>query len=153
MTVQSPMRPLVPPPPDPVPRRLRVVGLVLAALVASVHLALAEQRYSEDAAWVGSVFVIAALVLVIAAAVAAAGAKFPGGAVNACWTACGLVAMALLALFVLSRTTGLPGYHRHDVPVVQIVAMVAEVALAAVAARARVARTARANDTHRGRAG
>jgi hypothetical protein len=133
MTAQeTTTRPLVPPPADKLPRRVRLGALVLALFVAGVHLGLAEDRYDKDAAWVGAVFIAAALVLTIAASVAAAGAKFPDGLVEGSWFTNAAVAAGLFALFVLSRTVGLPGYHRGDVPVTQVLALVAEAAYVAV---------------------
>lgn len=136
-TQQSTMQPLVPPPPDPVPRRVRAGALLLAVFIAGVHLGLAEQRYKEDSAWVGSVFIAAALVLTIGAAIAAGGEKFPKGLVAGSWIVSAATAVGLLALFVLSRTVGLPGYHRSDVLVVQVLACIAELGFVAMTARAR----------------
>lgn len=139
-TQESTTTPLVPPPAPKVSRRVRLTGMLLAFLIAGVHLGLAEERYDKDSPWVGAVFIAAALVLTIGAAIAAADAKFPDGWVDGSWVVNAAVAAGMFALFVLSRTTGLPGYHRHDVPVVQVLALVAEVlflSLFAVAARRR----------------
>lgn len=35
--------------------------------------------------------------------------------------------------FLLSRTSGLPSYHRHDWPVIQLLALVAEASYAVLA--------------------
>lgn len=139
-TQESTTTPLVPPPAAKVPRGVRLGGLLLAFFIAGVHLGLAEERYDKDAAWVGAVFIAAALVLTIAAAIAAAGPKFPDGLVDGSWATTAAVAAGLFVLFVLSRTTGLPRYHRHDVPVVQVLALIAELALVVLFVRAARAR-------------
>jgi uncharacterized membrane protein YkvI len=136
MTMQeSTTRPLLPPPQPTVARAARLGGLLLAWFVAGVHLGLAEERY-RAAPWVGAVFVAAALVLVVAAAVAAGERALPSAFVTGAWLAGAGTAAALLALFVLSHTTGLPQYHRSDVPVLQVLSGVAEAAYVLVSIRA-----------------
>ena len=44
-----------------------------------------------------------------------------------------VIAVGMFAGFVLSRTTGLPSYHRHDWPAIQVIALVAEVAYVVLA--------------------
>jgi hypothetical protein len=130
------MKPLLDPPPDPVAKAVRGWALLLAAYVAAVHLALAEDRYKEDAHYVGALFVIGAMGLVIGAAIAAGGRKFGSPVVVGSWLLGVVVAVGMFLGFVLSRTVGLPSYHRHDWPVIQVIALVAEAAYVALAARA-----------------
>lgn len=138
MAVKEAMtRPVVAPPPEPVPRWLRLTVLLPAAYVAAVHLALAQDRYEKDAHYVGAVFVAAALVLAVAAAVAASGRRWGLPMMWAAWTVAGLTSALLFVGFVLSRTTGLPSYHHHDLPVVQLIALVAECAVVALCVAAR----------------
>jgi hypothetical protein len=138
-TQETTTRPLLSPPPARVPRGIRLSALLLALYVAGAHLGLAEDRYKHDARWVGSVFVVGALVLTVAGAIAAAESKFGPVLIGASWLGTGIVAVGLLALFVLSRTVGLPGYSRSDVPVIQVLAALAECGYAALAACALTA--------------
>ena len=134
------MKPLVGPPPDPVSRSVRLTAFVVAAFIAGVHLALAEDRYKEDAHYVGALFVVGALGLVVGAGLAAGGRQFGPPVVWASWAMDCLIVAAMFIGFLLSRTVGLPSYHRHDWPVIQVLALIAEVgylSLAAVALRQR----------------
>ncbi|HET6818804.1 MAG TPA: hypothetical protein VFH66_16360 [Mycobacteriales bacterium] len=124
--------PVVAPPPDPVPRSIRRAVLLPVAYVAAVHLALAQDRYEQDAHYVGAVFVAAALVLLIAASVAVSGRRWGPTMKWLAWALTGLTSALLFVGFVLSRTTGLPSYHHHDWPVIQLIALVAECAIVAL---------------------
>jgi len=135
-------------PPDPVPRGIRTVAVVAAAYVAAVHLALAEGRYNESH-YVGSWFVIGALVLVIGVGVAAGGRRFGPFGATAGWIATGLVSALMLLQFVLSRTVGLPGFHPHDWRPVQLIALPLE-ALVAVSALYALRRWRRRSDASAG---
>jgi hypothetical protein len=126
------VKPLIDPPPDPVPQRVRAGALVLASYVAAVHLALAEDRYNHDSRYVGASFVLGALGLMLAASVAAGGRKFRGGA-KVAWAIGLVVAAGMFVSFLLSRTVGLPGYHRHDWPLIQVIALCVEAGYAALA--------------------
>jgi len=113
--------------PNQVSKPLRMLGLLLAAYIAGVHVALAEARYLEDTRYVGALFVAGAMGLVIGAAIAAGGRRFGMPVVWAAWVMDLVIVVGMFVGFVLSRTVGLPGYHRHDWPPVQIVALVFEV--------------------------
>ena len=123
------MKPLIPPPPDPVSKSVRMWALVVAAYLVGVHLALAEDRYNEDARYVGALFVLGALGLAIGAGIAAAGRTF-GSLSWIAWTVDVVIVAGMFVSFLLSRTVGLPSYHRHDWPVTQVIALFAEVAYA-----------------------
>ena len=127
------MKPLLDPPPDAVAKPVRMWALLLAAYLAGVHLALAEERYSKDARYVGALFVIGALGLVVGAALAAGGRRFGIPVVVGSWLMDLVIVAGMFVGFLLSRTTGLPSYHRHDWPVIQVIALVAEVGYAALA--------------------
>lgn len=133
------MKPLLDPPPDHVAKSVRVTALIIAGYLAGVHLALAQDRYELDAPWVGTVFVAAALGVIVGAAIAAGGDRFGVPVVWAAWVMAAIAAAGMFAGFLLSRTVGLPGYHRpDDWPVIQVIALVGEVAylvLFAVAVR------------------
>jgi hypothetical protein len=42
------------------------------------------------------------------------------------WVIDGLIALGMGVTFLLSRTVGLPDYHRHDWPVIQVIALPVE---------------------------
>ncbi|HET7310094.1 MAG TPA: hypothetical protein VFJ17_02085 [Mycobacteriales bacterium] len=132
-------RPVVAPPPEPVPPWIRRGVLLPAAYVAAVHLALAQDRYEKDAHYVGAGFVAAALVLLVAASIAASGRRWSLPMMWLGWAVTGLVSALLFVSFVLSRTTGLPSYHHHDWPVIQLIALVAEAAVIGLCIAARAA--------------
>ena len=134
-------QPVLAPPPEPVPGWVRRGVLLPALYVAAVHLALAQDRYEKDAHYVGAVFVAAALVLLVAASVAASGRKWSLTMMWLAWVVTGLTAALLFVGFLLSRTTGLPSYHRHDWPVIQVIALVAELAVMALALAAAAHRS------------
>jgi hypothetical protein len=121
----EPMQPLLQPPPPRVPTWTRASGLLCAAYVAGVHLGLCDVTY-KDVHYLGAAFAIGALLLIIGASIATAGHRFGRTAASAAWVADSVVMLAALVAFVLSRTTGLPGYHHTDWPVEQLVAIVAE---------------------------
>lgn len=127
------MKPLLDPPPDAVAKPLRLWGLALAAYIAGVHLGLAEERYSKDAHYVGALFVIGALGLAVGAALAAGGDRFGRPVVVASWLIDLVIVAGMFIGFLLSRTSGLPSYHRHDWPVIQLLALVAEASYAVLA--------------------
>ena len=139
-------KPLLAPPPEPVPSRLRCALLLPAAYVMAVHLALAQDRYEKDAHYVGAVFVAAALVLAVSACIAASGRRWGLTLMSLSWIVAALTSALLFVGFLLSRTTGLPGYHHHDWPVIQVIALVAEVAIVALAVAAVRAATARTRE-------
>lgn len=122
------MKPLLDPPPDPVAKPLRMWALLFAAYVAAVHLALAEDRYNEDAHYVGALFVIGAMGLVVGAAIAAGGQRFGAPIVVSAWLMDIVIVVGMFAGFLLSRSVGLPSYHRHDWPVIQVIALFVEAA-------------------------
>jgi hypothetical protein len=122
---------------ESVGRPLRAAAMLVALYVGGVHLALAQDRYELDSRWIGIVFVLGALVLIIAAGVAASGVQWGRPLMWLAWLASAGTCAAFFALFLLSRTAGLPGYARSDWPAEQVVALVLEAAfvvLAAVAA-------------------
>ena len=125
------MKPLIPPPPNPVRKSVRMWALVVAGYLVGVHLALAEDRYNEDARYVGALFVLGALGLAVGAGIAAAGRKF-GSLAWIAWVVDVVIVAGMFVSFVLSRTVGLPGYHRHDWPVIQVIALFAEAAYVAL---------------------
>ena len=112
-----------------------MTALVLAFLIAGVHLALVEDRYRE-ARYVGALFAVGAMGIVSAAGVAAGGRKFGRLAVVLSWLTGAVIAAGMLIGFLLARTTGLPGYHPNDWPAIQLMALGAETAYLLLSVRA-----------------
>jgi hypothetical protein len=142
MAVSQPMSQPLEPERQSVVKPLRLLAMAAAVVVGGVHLALAQQRYELDSAWIGAVFVAGALVLIVGTGVAASGDRWGRPLMWTGWGVSALVCAAFFALFVLSRTVGLPGYHRTDVPPEQVLSLVVEAAYvllfaAAVARRRR----------------
>ncbi|HEU5033501.1 MAG TPA: hypothetical protein VFT62_01955 [Mycobacteriales bacterium] len=138
MAVSQPMSQPLEPERQSVAKPLRAMAMTAAIVVGGIHLALAQQRYELDSAWIGSVFVAGALVLIVATGVAASGDRWGRPLMWGGWTVSAAICAAFFVLFVLSRSVGLPGYHRSDVPPEQVLALVVEAAyvvtfLAAVA--------------------
>jgi hypothetical protein len=129
--------PVLAPPPHPVPPWIRRTVMLPVAYVAAVHLALAQDRYEQDAHYVGALFVTAALVLAVSASVAVSSRRWGPTMMWLAWSLTALTSAVLFLGFVLSRTTGLPDYHRHDLPVIQLIALVAECAVIALCIAAR----------------
>lgn len=117
---------------------LRAAAMVIALYVGGVHLALAQDRYELDSRWIGIVFVLGALVLVIAAGVAASGVRWGGPLMWLAWLASAGACATFLVLFLLSRTVGLPGYTHSDWPAEQVVALVLEAGYLLLAVTAAV---------------
>jgi hypothetical protein len=132
----DPMQPLLAPPPDPVPAWVRRLALLCALYVAGAHVALAEDRYEHTSHYVGASFVAAALVLTIGASLAAAGRRWGRSLAALAWTVDALVAALLFVTFLLSRTTGLPSYHRGDWDAVEVVALLMEAGYVVLTVRA-----------------
>ena len=131
------VRPLLDPPPESVRRPVRVAALLAAFYVSGVHLGLAEERY-KDAHYVGALFVVGALGLLVGAAIAAGGDSFGRPVVWGAWVMGAIVCVGMFVGFILSRTIGLPGYHRTDWPPEQVLALALElVYLAAFAVALR----------------
>jgi len=128
------MKPLLDPPPDLVAKPVRMWALVIAAYIGAVHLALAEDRYDKDAHYVGALFIVGAMGLIVGAGLAAGGRRFGLPVVWGAWTMDVIIVVGMFVGFLLSRTVGLPSYHRHDWPVIQIIALAAEAAYVLLAA-------------------
>jgi len=129
------VKPLLEPPPDPVPKPVRMTALVLALYASAVHLALADSRY-KDAAYVGALFVVTAMGLAIGASIAASGRRWGRPMAWAGWCVGVVCAVAMFVGFFLARTVGLPDYHRTDWPVFQLFALGAEAAYVVLFTRA-----------------
>jgi hypothetical protein len=86
---------------------IRRVAAALLAATGALHLALVPE-YLGEKAYVGVLFILGGLTA-IAAAVALWRRSDP-----VTWAVGGLVCLGMGAGFILSRTTGLPGFHPHD---------------------------------------
>lgn len=133
MAVSQPMSRPLEPQRQSVAKPWRALAYVAALYVGGVHLALAQDRYELDARWIGVVFTLGALVLIIAGGVAASGDRWGKPLMWLGWSVSAVVCATFFVLFVLSRTAGLPGYHHGDWPPEQIVALALELAYVAIA--------------------
>ncbi len=109
------------------PRRLAASCL---ALVGVIHLVLSPE-YLEEEAYIGVLFILGGL-----AAVAAAVRLWQREDALA-WTAGALICAGMGAGFVLSRTTGLPGFHESEWELSGVVCLVLEAAFLVTLAAAR----------------
>lgn len=116
--------------------------MAVASLAATglLHLVLSPEHLSEKA-YVGALFIVGGI-----AAIALAASIWRTNDARA-WAAGGLTATGMAVGFILSRTTGLPGYHEAEWELSGLISVVLEafVAAAAVAAlRVRAPRLAQA---------
>jgi hypothetical protein len=107
-------------------RRLAAGSL---GIVALIHLILAPEYFSEEA-YIGVLFVLGAIALGAFALRLWRGDDIPS------WLLGALTMAGMGAGFVLSRTTGLPGFHENEWEFSGIVCLVLEVGFVGVAARA-----------------
>lgn len=88
---------------------LRLLAAATALSIASVHVAILNQHL-EEKTYVGALFLAAILALQLVALELAQSRRDPL-LDAAAWTGGSAVAVSMFALFVVSRTAGLPGYH------------------------------------------
>jgi hypothetical protein len=106
---------------------LRRLGSGLLAATGALHLVLAPEYLGEQA-YVGVLFIlggIAALVLAARLWLTADRVAWAGGAA---------IAAGMAAGFVLSRTTGLPGFHESEWELSGMVSLLLELGFLAIAA-------------------
>src|SRR3954447_2866022 len=109
---------------------LRRFAAGLLAATGALHLALAPE-YLGEKAYVGVLFILGGLTA-IAASVALWRRSEP-----AAWAIGGLLCAGMGAGFLLSRTTGLPGFHPHDWELSGLLSLLLEAGFLAVMASAR----------------
>ena len=112
---------------------LRRLAAAALGVVGVIHLVLAPE-YLSEAAYVGVLFIVGGLALV-GFAIRLWRADDPPS-----WL---LGAFAMIGMgtgFVLSRTTGLPGFHESEWELSGLVCLLLEVGFAFIAARALIAR-------------
>jgi hypothetical protein len=106
---------------------LRRLAACLLAATGALHLVLAPEYLGEQA-YVGVLFIlggIAALVLAARLWLTADRLAWAGGAV---------IAAGMAAGFVLSRTTGLPGFHESEWELSGLLSLLLEAGFLAIAA-------------------
>ncbi len=108
-------------------RQTAIAGIALIALTGLIHLVEAPE-YLEEQTYIGVLFILGILGA-IAAAIGIARGQRSG------WLLGLLVAGGAFVGFVLSRTTGLPGFKEEEWEGLGIVSMVIEAAFLGVAAR------------------
>jgi hypothetical protein len=109
---------------------IRRAGAALLAATGALHLALVPE-YLGEKAYVGVLFILGGLTA-IATAVALWRRPDP-----LAWTVGALVCAGMGAGFVLSRTTGLPGFHPHDWEASGVLSLLIEGAFLTALAAAR----------------
>lgn len=121
---------------------LLTAGVILILAVGAIH-AFETPDHLEEQTYVGVLFVLNAVGALVAAIGMLRGSR-------SAWTLGVLVAAGAFLAFVLSRTTGLPGYHETEWEPLGILSLIVEAGYVLVAARALAApaRT-RPTRTHR----
>src|SRR3954468_19999900 len=109
---------------------LRRTAAACLALVGIIHLVLTPE-YLEEKTYVGVLFLVGG-VAAVAAAVRLWQQEDP-----VAWTIGALIALGMGAGFVLSRTTGLPGFHESEWELSGVVCLVLEAAYLATFAASR----------------
>lgn len=89
-------------------------------IVALIHVVYAPEHL-EEALYVGILFIVGAVALLVAAVMLIYRPSLTP------WLLGGLVSAGMFVGFILSRTTGLPGYRDEEWDVAGIVALVLEV--------------------------
>jgi hypothetical protein len=102
-------------------RGLRIVAAALAALVALIHFVEAPE-YLERQPYLGVLFVVGGLALVLVAVQLARRLDAIAGAVGA------LVMAGMFVGGILSRTVGLPGFREPDWETLLVASLVLEAA-------------------------
>jgi hypothetical protein len=100
-------------------RRMCLVAAASALIVAVIHAVYAPDVL-EEARYVGILFIVGAIVLLYSAAMLVYRPSFLP------WLLGGLVSAGMFVGFILSRTTGLPGYREADWETAGIVSLVLE---------------------------
>src|SRR3954447_6176508 len=106
----------------------------LIAITGAIHLVLSPE-YLEEEAYLGVLFILGAA----ACAVVAVGLWRNGGD-RRMWALGSLVALGMAAGFILSRTTGLPGFKEEEWEPIGLFTVLLEVAFIGIAARCATAR-------------
>jgi hypothetical protein len=129
---------------------IRRVAAVAIALVGAIHLVLAPEQLKSEA-YVGVLFIVGGLAaLYVAVRLWMARDRFA-------WTLGALVAACMFAGFILSRTTGLPGFKEPEWELSGIVSLILEAGFIAAFVAASRAQSAaalgRRNSTAQARTG
>jgi hypothetical protein len=106
-------------------------GVILILAVGAIH-AFEAPDHLEEQTYIGVLFVLNAIGALIAAIGMVRGSR-------SAWTLGLLVAAGAFVSFVLSRTTGLPGYHETEWEPLGILSLILEAGYVLVAARALAA--------------
>jgi hypothetical protein len=107
-------------------RRLSAAAL---GVVGAIHLILAPEYFSEQA-YIGVLFVLGGIALLLFAV------RLWRSDDVASWLLGALTMVGMGAGFVLSRTTGLPGFHEAEWELSGIICLILEAGFATVAVRA-----------------
>ncbi len=105
------------------------VGVAALAATGVIHLVLAPE-YLGEKAYVGGLFIAGGIACLLLAAAIIRRGEAPE------WTAAALVAAGMGVGFVLSRTTGLPGYKEGEWELSGLLSLLLEGTVVVAAARA-----------------
>lgn len=109
--------------------QIRRVGASLLAATGAIHLVLAPE-YLGEKAYIGLGFVLGGIAALVIAA------RIWRERDIAAWTLGALLAAGMAVGFVLSRTTGLPGFHEAEWELSGIVSVLLEIGFVGCAATA-----------------
>jgi hypothetical protein len=107
-------------------RTIRAVGAGAIAGTGAIHLALAPEYFGEQA-YVGFLFLLGAVACAIIAW------RLRRADDPAAWAAGSMVSAGMALGFVLSRTTGLPGFHEGEWELSGLVSLLLEGAFVVLA--------------------
>ena len=119
---------------------LRRAAAAALAVVGAIHIILSPEYFGEQA-YIGVLFVLGGLVLLAFAARLWRADDVPS------WLLGALTMAGMGVGFILSRTTGLPGFHESEWELSGIVCLVLEAGFVGTAARALGAGTTRRTAT------
>ncbi|MFN8151380.1 MAG: hypothetical protein U0R24_09685 [Solirubrobacterales bacterium] len=104
-------------------------GVAALAATGILHLVLAPE-YLDEKTYVGALFIAGGVSCLLLAAVIIRRGEAPE------WTAAALVAAGMGVGFVLSRTTGLPGYKEGEWEISGLISLLLEATVVVAAVRA-----------------
>ncbi|MCB0874984.1 MAG: hypothetical protein R2718_13310 [Solirubrobacterales bacterium] len=107
--------------------QLRRIGAAMVAATGAIHLVLAPEYFGERA-WVGLGFILGGIAALLVAS------RLWRRSDPGAWTAGALLSAGMAVGFVLSRTTGLPGFHESEWELSGILSVLLEVGFVGIAA-------------------
>jgi hypothetical protein len=109
--------------------QLRRIGAAMIAATGAIHLILAPE-YLGQQAWVGIGFILGGIAALLI------GARLWRTSDPGAWALGALLSAGMAVGFVLSRTTGLPGFHESEWELSGVVSVLLEIGFVGAAASA-----------------